>query len=162
MSVSVTYGVQVTVAETMATNVVAAPSPLVQHTGYNSSGTFTASTSVPVTQVAAFVKTMTSGAATIDFSSLTGTNGATVVGTGLKVQFAKFKNPSTNANNIAITEGVSNGLSLFGASFSVTLAPGQEITFYGNDAAPDVASGDKTIDLAGTGSQTLECMIVLG
>lgn len=162
MSVALSYAAQVTVTETLAANVVAAPSPIITHNAYNGSANLTGSTTPPVSAFAAFLKALSTGTATIDLTSLTGTNGATVVGTGLKVQCAKFKNTSTNANNITIAAGASNGYNLLGASFTLILAPGQEITIYGNNATPAVASGAKTIDLTGTGSQTLECVIVLG
>ena len=43
-----------------------------------------------------------------------------------------------------------------------TTAPGQEHVFFGNDATPDIASGARTLDLAGTGSQVLDVVIILG
>lgn len=164
MSVSAEYIANVTVRETIETNVPAAASngAIVLHSGFNKTATLTAASSIPATKVASFQKALSSGTATIDLTSLTGTNGATVVGTGLKVQLAKFANPSTNANSIGLTFGASNPYNLLGAAFQFTLLPGQEITIYGNEAAPDVGSGAKTIDMVGTGAQALNCIIVLG
>lgn len=164
MAVNVTYASTVTVEETLATNIpaAAAANRKVTHTLFNTSASLTSATTVPVTQVAAFEQSLTDGAATIDLTSLTGTNGSTVAMTGLKVQILKLKAKSTNANVITASEGASNGYELAGDGWKVALAAGQEVTIYGNDAAPDVASGAKTIDLAGTGTQTLEVMIVAG
>lgn len=164
MSVAVSYESTITTVETITTNVPAASTSdkTITHNGYNSSSSLTSVTTPPVTVCAYFSKALSTGAATIDLTALTGTNGATVDGTGLKVQCWKFKNPATNANTITVTFGASNPYLLGGAAFKWILSPGQEIQGYGNDATPDVGSGAKTIDLAGTGSQTLECSIVMG
>ncbi len=163
MSVTAEYIANVTVRETIETNVPAAASngANVIHSGFNKTETLTASTTIPVTKTASFQKALSSGTATIDLTSLTGSNGATVVGTGLKVQIAKFANPTGNAS-IGLTFGASNPYNLLGAAFQFTLLAGQEITLYGNDATPDVGSGAKNIDLVGTGTQVLNCIIVLG
>ena len=92
-------------------------------------------------------------------SACIGTND-TIDGTGLKVQAFRVKN--LGANTMTFTVGASNGYDLAGAGFSVALAQNQHFTLYGNDATPDIASGDRTIDVAGTGSQTFECSIVMG
>jgi hypothetical protein len=162
MSVAVTYGFTATTVETLATNVPAASSPQVTHSGYNTSGTINGTSTVPATQCAYFSKALSSGAATIDLTALTGTNGATVDLTGLKVQIARFKNPAANANSITVTFGASNPYLLGGSAWKVILAPGQQVMFFGNDAAPDVDSTHKTIDIAGTGSQALEVSIIAG
>lgn len=164
MSVSVTYKSIVTTEETIDTNTpaVSARFNAITHDGYNSTKVMNASSTPPATKAAYFSKALVAGAATIDLTALTGTNGVTVVGTGLKVQVARFKNPSTNANSIVVTVGASNGYNLAGSDFKVTLAPGQEQTFYGNDATPDVGSGAKNIDISGTGTQALQVSIVLG
>lgn len=125
--------------------------------------TLTASSSVPVTKHAEFQKTMSGGAATIDLTALPGkTADETIDGTGLKVQLAKFRNLSTNANDITITFGASNPYNLCGSAFVITLKPGQSIMFSGNEAAPDVGGGAKEIDISGTLAQVLEVQFVLG
>lgn len=125
--------------------------------------TYTASTSVPVTKFSSGEKTLSGGAGTLNLAALPGvTADETVDGTGLKVQFAWFRNKSTNANNITITFGASNPYNLLGSAFVMVLAPGQSVKIFGNEATPDVASGAKNIDLAGTASQILEYQIVMG
>lgn len=164
MAVTVTYAATVNTVETLSTNVpaISTANNTITHSGYSTTATLTASTTPPVTQCAYFLKALTVGAATIDLTALTGTNGATINGTGLKVQVAKFKNPATNANNITVKFGAANPYNLLGASWTLILAPGQEITVYGNDATPDIAAGAKDIDLSGTGSQELQCSIIMG
>lgn len=164
MSVAVTYAANITTVETLATNVPAAATggKSVTHNGYNTSATLNASSTPPATQCAYFSKALSSGAATIDLTALTGTNGSTVDFTGLKVQCAKFKNPSTNANPITVTFGAATGYLLGGAAWKFILSPGMEIVVFGNDATPDVTSLLKHIDLAGTGSQALQVSLVAG
>ena len=122
-------------------------------------------TSVPVTKHAEFEQALSSGTATIDLTALPGkTVDETVDGTGLKVQAIKFRNKNTNANKITISKGASNGYCLDANSttWSVVLSPGQSVLFKLEDLAPDIAGGAKTIDLAGTLSQVLEVMVVMG
>lgn len=162
MSVSVTYAATCTIVETLPVNTGSAADATrkVTHDQYNESGTYNSGTTPPVTLQASFLLTLSGGAASIDFRALTGTNGASVDGNGLKVQIFRFKN--LGANNMVITPGASNGIDLFGASSSITVPPGAHFTFFLADQAPDIAAGDKTIDVAGTGSQTAEVTVVMG
>lgn len=163
MSIALTFASTVTVVETFTGDYVSPVDATVTINQLNESESLTASTGVPVTKVAAYQKTMSSGSATIDLTALPGlTADETVVGTGLKVQVAKFRNLSTNANNITVAKGASNGYGLIGSAWSVILAPGQSLTFWGDEAAPDIASNAKTIDITGTGSQVLEVQFVMG
>lgn len=164
MSVAVTYRSDLTVIETLT-----GPRPFatdakakVTHDVLNKTDSLGAATTPPATKVAAFQKALAAGVGTIDLTALVGTNGVAVDGSGLKVQAIKLSNPATNGNPISITEGAANGYAAFGAGWKLTLAPGQEALLYGADATPDVAAGDKNIDLAGTGSQALDMVIVLG
>lgn len=165
MSISVNWAGTCTVVETLEGEFVSDADATVTVNGLNDSGTFTGSTAVPVTKHSSFSQAMTDGAASIDLTSLPGLNGeaGAVDGTGLKVQLVRFKNPDDNANNITITFGALNPYNLFGATFVITLAPGQDTgPMYLDDAAPDVASGAKQIDISGTGVQALDCQFVMG
>lgn len=165
MSVSVDYLARVTVTETIENSVpdVLPANGAIKHDQFNTAKTLNADTTPPATLTASFSKALSSGAATIDLTALTGSNGAAVDLTGLKVQVLRLLNPIANANNITIAKGASNGfVPAAGSAFNVTLAPGQEITIYGNDATGDVGSGAKTLDLTGTGSQALKVQIVAG
>lgn len=164
MSVAVAFASTVQTVETIDSNAPAISSAdnTLTHNGYNTSLSLNAGTTPPVTKCAYFSKALSSGSATIDLTALTGTNGVSVDGSGLKVQIAKFKNPASNGNNITVTVGASNGYLLAGAAWKAILAPGQEITFYGNDATPDIGGSAKTIDLSGAGTQALECSIIMG
>jgi len=163
MSVEVTYESKVTVKETLEANIDSLGSDKsITHTQFNTAQSLTGSTTPPVTKVAAAVVALDAGAKTIDLAALTGTNGVTVNGTGLKVQVLKFKNKSDSANEMSIEPGESDGYDLGGSDMKVTMQPGQEVTIYGNDASPDIGASDKELDLAGTGAQECELMIVMG
>ena len=118
--------------------------------------------SPPVTCGALFQQALTTGAATIDLTVLDGFNDKVVNGTGLRVQLLRVKNPATNANPITVAKGASNGYDGFGSAFSITLQPGAEMTFLTSDAGGDIGSGNKTLDLTGTGTQALDVEIIMG
>lgn len=161
MAVTLTYRSQVTAAETLSSSdFPAVPSAPLVHSGFDTTLSLSATTTPPVTTPAYFDQALTAGAATIDLTALTH-NGQAVNLTGLKVQTIKIKNPAGNAA-MTFTEGASNGYALMGAGWQTTLLAGQEVTFYGNDATPDVAAGDRTIDITGTGTESCEIAITAG
>ena len=165
MSVSLAYQTNVTVTEILETNVPAASSNAnkeVKHTGFNQSSALTATTTPPVTTVAAFEQALTAGAATIDLQALTGSNGAAVDGTGLKVQAMKFRNKSTNSNTMTLAIGAANGYDAWGTSFAIDVEPGGEVVLYGNDAGSDIGATKSDLDISGTGTETAEVIIVMG
>lgn len=163
MSISANYNLSLSVVSTDAGDFVLPSNNSVSFAAPTTAGTLTASTTVPATKFSADSLPLVSGAKTIDFAALPGRSSEEViVGTGLKCQIAYFGNPSTNLSAITITEGVANGLALMGATFKVTLLPGQAVLFFGNDAAPDIASGDRMIDLAGSGVEALDTFFVMG
>lgn len=127
------------------------------HDQYNESGTLNSGSSPPVTTVAEFLLTLTAGAATIDLRALTGTNGASVDGNGLKLQILRIKNLGAAAMTFSV--GASNGLAI-GAGFLVPA--GAVVQFMYADGLEDIDATHKTIDVAGTGSQTAEITIVMG
>lgn len=129
--------------------------------GINTLKTLNASSTPAVTKFVRFDQALTASSATIDLTSMTGTNGASVDFTGLKVQVAKFKNQSGNAA-MTIKFGAANPYNLLGASFTLILPDEGEITLYLPEGAPDVAGGAKDIDLAGTGSEILEVQLFAG
>lgn len=132
------------------------------HDMLNQSLTLTTGGSVPITVIAAFNQALTVGAATIDFTSLTGTNGATVSGSGLKLQVAIFLAKSTNANALKIANGTSNGYNGWGSDFAVTLDAAQWVMLYGKDLEADVDGTHKTLTLSGTGSQSVDVLLLFG
>jgi len=125
----------------------------------------TSSTTPPVTKSAMTAKAMSGGAATIDLTAMANdSDGATVDFSGLKVCCLAIQNPSTNANKITVGKGASNGFCLDSSetTWSISLDPGDGVQFLINESTPDVASGKKTIDIAGTGSQVCNITVVAG
>ena len=163
MSVTVTYQSTITVVETLEGNAPAATdaNKKVTHNAFNTSKSLTGASSQPVTKCAFFEQALAAGVATIDLTALTGTNGASVDMSGLKVQQIKFKNKAGN-NVVTIGEGALNGYELAGSGWQVALQAGQEFVIDGNDATPDVGAAAKEIDLAGTGTDEIEVSIVCG
>lgn len=163
MSVTVTYASTVTVVETLETNVdssATGSARQITHQEFNESGTYTSSTTPPVTKCAHFIATLSSGTLTIDFTALTGTNGASVTASGLKLQIMRVKNLGANTLNIA--PGASNGYAPWGASNDLTIASGDHMQWFFNDTLADVSGSTKTLDLSGTGTQTSEWTLIFG
>ena len=161
MSVSLTYISNLTAAETLTTGVPAASATkaVVTHDAWNTTATtvtLAAETpAIATTKIAAFEQALAAGAATIDLEALSGTNGATVVGTGLRIQAMKVRGKSTNDDPVSITIGAANGYDGFGAAFKVTLEPGAEMMILAKDAGADISATNSDLDCAGTGVEII-------
>jgi hypothetical protein len=162
MSVSVNYTSKILTTEVLETNVPAANDKSLQHNGYDTVEARTAASSPPVSKCAFFEKALAAGVATIDLTALVGSNGAAVDGSGLRVQFVKFRNKAANGNVMTLSKGAANGYDGLGASFSVTIPPGGEVLVRAQDGGTDIGGTNKTLDLAGTLTQIAEMAIVLG
>lgn len=126
--------------------------------------TLTGSTTPPASKFVKKLVELVNGAATIDLAALTGwgTNNTTENMTGLNLQEIYVEATSTNANPITISTGGTNGYAAFGETWSIDLSASQVFSAYGNNATPEVGASDKTIDLAGTGTQSVEIYMVFG
>lgn len=166
MSIAVSYVSQLSVVETLEGEFISPSDNTVTTNGMNRSEGLTGASLVPVTKYSAFQLALTAGAATLDFTSLPDLNGTAgaVDATGLKLQMAKFRNKSDNANSMSITKGAANGYgtTAAGGTFTVPLDPDQEWTLYLDEKAPDVSGTVKTIDITGTGAQVIEVFLVFG
>lgn len=165
MSLAVQITSRVSVVETLEGELINPANATVTSDQLTEDLNLTSSTTPPVEKHGGGELVLSSGSGSIDLTAIPGlTDDETVDGTGLKLQYLKLRNKSTNANLLTITKGASNGYGLdsAGGSWTVVLDPGQSVLFSLDDAAPDVASGAKTIDVSGTGSQVLEYHAVLG
>jgi hypothetical protein len=163
VSIQLTSKIEGTIVETLTGPMVDPNNATVSFNQLNTDRTLDANSTPPVSKHSEGQKALSSGAGTLDLTALPGkTADETVVGTGLKVQFAMFRNPITNANPITVTFGASSPYLLGGSGFKVILQPGEKWAYEGTSTSPAVASGAKNIDLAGTGSQALDYEIVLG
>lgn len=163
MSVELTFQTKVTAVETLETNVpaAAASDKTVTHNGYDTSQSLTGATTPPVDSCAYFEKALSAGAGTIDLTALTGTNGATINLNGKKPVAIRIRGKAGNANPITITKGAANGYDGMG-DLEVAVKANQEFTYYFHTGASAVSGTNKTIDLAGTGSQSVEVSIIGG
>lgn len=162
MSVTVNGINKISVIETLETNTDSSSTAnsIITHSEFDETYTLNNGTTPPVTKSAFFVQALSGDTATVDLMSLTGVNGATVVGDGLKVQFLRVKN--LGAATLSLTFGALTPYELSGADWKQTLQQGQIFTYYGNDATPDIGGGAKHIDLSGTGVETSEWTVVMG
>lgn len=103
--------------------------------------------------VADYTLSLAAGVGSIDLTSVDG-----VDGTGLKVQRFEAYAKLGNAGAVTIQEGSANGYAL---DSTIVLAAGQRATILGNDATPDVAAGDKILDVSGTGTDQVELYIIM-
>lgn len=87
-------------------------------------------------------------------------------GTELAEELKRSKGVSelsqTIINSVTVSKGASNGYTGFGASFSMEIKGGGEVTIYcaGNGVA--VAAGVRTLDLSGTGTDSFSFAVGAG
>lgn len=172
MSVTATIQNVITVRETLETGIAAASKKLIHSDLYNFSKEWSATAAptteqAPITKAALYAKALAAGVGTIDLTALPGINGAVVDGTGLKVQAIRIENPRTNANPLRIFNAAANSYNLAGATYDVTLRPGDRFTLTANDDAgrPDVGAAAKNISLSDVGvlgTESCKVTILLG
>lgn len=133
--------------------------------GLEQSATLKDGTSPPVSVVVVSEFTLSGGAVTIDFTSLTGFNGAAIDATGLKLQYLAFINKAGNGN-LSIVPGATNGYDIPNASSRWDLLGHASNTSWidqkFNDDLVDVGSSDKTLDVNGTGTESFFVVLLFG
>lgn len=152
------------VNETVASGVTGVSVPTLVHDTYKTETDLTASSTPAITKVASFLTTLSGGAATIDLTALTNsgdTAGGSLDLTGLKVQAIYFE-VSSGDSAMTITTGATNGYNLPHAGFSYQLAGGESLMLSLNETAQDVGASDKDIDIAGTGTDSIQVVLVAG
>lgn len=165
MPVTMNYSCFVSAIETIIAGINSASSdPNVTKDGLKTTAQLNASSTPPVTQAAEFTATLSGGALTLDLQVLTGIGGATLDLTGLKIIAAKFKCPSSNTGVMNINEAAANSYNLGGTTYDFDIPPGGEMTLYfpDNSVLADVGASASDIDLAGTGSETVDIIFVAG
>lgn len=128
--------------------------------GLNKTTSYTASTTQNTTVVGYGTITLSAGAAALNLAAIPGLNGVAQDFTGLKIRSIHLRAGAVNANPITMSKGASNGYTGAGAAFSVTLVAGKEALIETDTTA--VAAGVRTLDVAGTGAQTLDYIITAG
>ncbi|MBY0513089.1 MAG: hypothetical protein K2P78_04160 [Gemmataceae bacterium] len=162
---SLNYQSKVTLTEVLAaaTAPAASQSQSIRHDGFDTDQTWDGSTltaAVPDVTGAAYARvSLAGGNATINLAALTH-NGAAVDMTGYKVRTLKVKNPGSNP--VTVVKGASNGYTGFGSAFSHTIPGGGELLISLGVGGVTVASGNRTLDLSGTGTDYFYVAITAG
>lgn len=160
-AVTVTWKMFATTIETITGNTGSLDSEsaaeTVTHSAFDESGTLNAGSTPAGTKTANFILTLTTGAATIDLTNLSGLNGAVVTGLALKIQIIRIKNLGANA--MTFVAGASNGYVL---ASTIVVPPSGVAMIYGAGGMAAVGASTKNIDVSGTGSQTAEITIIFG
>ena len=156
---AVTIQSRVYTVETLTNDDVPANST-VTHSQYDVLTNLSASTTPNVDTAAFETFTLSSGSATIDLTALT-LNGAAVSLSAKQPRALHIKN--TGSNSMTIAKGASNGYTGLGSSFSITLAAGAGVLIdWPNDNSTAVSGSVKTLDVTGTGTDTLQLSVVAG
>jgi hypothetical protein len=158
MSISCKWAAILSTTETLEDVEESLASAAVTHNAFDENGTLNASSTPPGTMISAFLMALTAGAYTIDLAAAPQVGGGTQDMTGLRVQAIRIKN--LGAAVMTFTNGASNGIAL--ACGTITVPAGGVTMIILNDASPDIAAGDRTIDVAGTGTETAEITIIAG
>lgn len=123
-------------------------------------------TTTPDAEDGAYVLvTLTAGAATVDFTAvvhqiLSASATLTKNANGKSIRDIKFKNNS--ANPIRIKNGASNGFLPAGSVFDFTLPAGGSAFFDFAALAAAISGTNKTLDISGTGTDTLQILLGWG
>ena len=163
MSLSVAYVSSVTVVDSPGGAYVSPGDGTVTET-ITATTTLNSGTTPPVSKKSFGTLTLSSGAGTIDLTSLPDQNGTAgaVTFDSLRLATVFLRNKSTNANPITIAKGASNGCTSLGSAFSITLQVGESMELLAQNLAAVVDSTHKTLDVSGTGSQVLEFSFTAG
>ena len=162
MAVTITPTINFAAVETLDTGVDGATSPSVTHNKFNiPSVTHNSGSSAPVTMASYRTYTLSGGAKIIDLRALLGVGDESQDANGLKLQTIVIRNPSGN-NTLTVGEGAVNGFPLFGAGNDVDFPGDSEMGFHIPEGVVNVSGTDKTIDVAGTGTEKFDMGITLG
>lgn len=166
MAIIVDSNNRVQVTEVFSATKAIATGQNVTYSAYDTTETIRSdavSPAVPVSKFAYNEVAMTAGALTLDLTALVHQDSSSVDGTGLKLQKFRVSNPSTNSNNITLVVGASNPYDFMGdASGQVTLAPGAEFRYDGNETLEDIDSTHCEIDVSGNGTETVRYTAIMG
>lgn len=166
-AVTAHYDMLLEVEETVAESLDLAVDKKITHeTSESTRGTLNASTTPAVSQVFSDSINLSGGEATLDLTDLTGPAGVAVTFDGLKVQLVKFACPSTNTLPILIQVGDSNAYNLLGkdnaSSETLEILPGGSMALFHDDESEDVDATHKNVKFTGTGTETIEVILVAG
>lgn len=123
---------------------------------------FTSGTTVDAELVYMGTQALTDGTATIDLLSLADTEGNTIATTGKKVRAIMISPTDGNTGAVTLTEGASTGYELGGNTWSLALSDGDWALIYLGASAPTISASLKYIDISGTGTESIDLIILFG
>ncbi len=163
VTVSAAIATKLVVTETLGTNVPAASNPQVVHDALSQGVTLNSGSTPSALQYAADLVTLSSGAASIDLTSVSGTNGAAVNGNGQKViGFQWVRNGAGESHNISMAAAGSNGYAVGGTGSVIIMPPNSSGVIYFGGSAPVIGGTAKAISLTGTGAETVILAFLFG
>jgi len=148
------------IIETLTLNQDLAGDPQVTHTIASTSVVLKPTTSPVVTSVWSDNRNVTAGK--LDLIALPNTTLPNIDMTGLKVHAIQIKTAAANAALINFKFGAANPYNIFGAAGTLDVHPGSTFLLYAPEILPDVAAGAKDIDVAGTGADLYDVIIIAG
>jgi hypothetical protein len=162
MPIKATLNLQLTVEETFS----AASLPFgntgqqtVTSGGLNKNQKYDAN-SIPDGSVTAYGSLpMVAGVAAINLAAVASAQGSFSM-IGKKPRAILLRAGATNVGPITVAKGASNGYTGFGSAFALTLGAGKQALIQGDDTI--VASGNRTLDVSGTGTDSIDYEIVAG
>jgi D-alanyl-D-alanine carboxypeptidase len=106
--------------------------------------------------------TLSDGSATVDLKALENSEGDTIVTEGKNVRAIMARATATNTGAFSLADGASNGYQMFGNTFLIALNDSNWFLSYLGADAPAISDTSKTIDCAGTGSESCKVIIIFG
>ena len=128
--------------------------------------THTSSTTVPVQRYSGQEYTLDgAGEAVIDLTDIEALQD-NIDGTGMKVNFVRVKNKSTNSGTLTIGPAAANGYDLWGSGVDLDVPVGSEVSQSFNEKLADISCvsgvGGYRIQLAGTAGDVIRVELGLG
>lgn len=157
---AITVDVNLSIRVTDNPTIAGASSPTVVYDAYVTRETITGTTTLSADATTAFEKVLSAGAATIDLTSVPSTTGTQSM-SGKSLRTLYIKADADNAGVISIQTGATNGYALFGSSGKITLSPGDSFGLR-ISTTNNVDGTHKTIDLAGTGTDSIQALMTFG
>lgn len=104
---------------------------------------------------------LVAGEASLDLTDLPGIQDAITLA-GLKVQAAQLRAPVGNTGAITIEPADSDGFPIGGTGAVIVVPPGGEVTMYTPEGTPDVGASASDVDISGTGTDSIEIVLLAG
>lgn len=146
MSVRCKYNLYLLAEETISLSEDLIANPTVTHQIASSHGTYSASSTVPVSQAWSDTRTLTAGADALDLTALVQAARTNINFNTLKVQAVKIKASANNSAVVVFAPSGTNGYNLFGnADGTIALPPGAEALMLFKEGLADVSATVKAV-----------------